>query len=266
MHRREHWSERELSGCAPREVRVLTEGSQLLTAKMGRKLLCIAFRGMERFTATRGRPHIGQMKRMWHMAVVAVLTRTLDRIAQAGWTCHGSSRLRISPRLLRKIPKWYGSTTSRDRRFWTGLKGVQGWARIWHHCGLWWESGSHPAQAHRCPADKCGRKLQEGNGGQEHLVRCRSQRSPACLAARGTLVTLAWAVPWAEEGQASKGRRRFSYAAPGSWVWWYRLHGISRKLGLAGKKGMVQSSPLQILQRIKSFADLPSLKIKNKTN
>lgn len=96
MHRREHWSERELSGCAPREVRVLTEGSQLLTAKMGRKLLCIAFRGMERFTATRGRPHIGQMKRMWHMAVVAVLTRTLDRIAQAGWTCHGSSRLRLS--------------------------------------------------------------------------------------------------------------------------------------------------------------------------
>lgn len=46
------------------------------------------------------------------MAVVAVLQRTLDRNAQAGWICHGSSRLRLPPRLLRKITKWYGSATT----------------------------------------------------------------------------------------------------------------------------------------------------------
>lgn len=137
---------------------------------MGRRLLCLAFRGMERFTATRGRPHIGQMKRMWHMAVVAVLQRTLDRNTQAGWICHGSSRLRLSPRLLRKITKWYGSATSRDRRFWTGPKGeCKGWARIWHHCGLWWESESHLLEHigfRGVQLMNVGgrRKLQEGNG------------------------------------------------------------------------------------------------------
>lgn len=56
------------------------------------------FRGMERFTETRERWNIGQLKRMCPVPVVAIVQRTLDsRHAEVGWACDDSTGIETLP-------------------------------------------------------------------------------------------------------------------------------------------------------------------------